>query len=165
MLSANKVWRFTYSGGTTPGATRLVFVTEVYDRGFRGYDFDRDGFRTFSARKVSDEWNVFAQVIDLDALPDKVDINDLQDDYEGDDYLVYRDLAVMVVVKDNRVVTAVEPRESLSLTYSNDKGTVVVTVDDFNPAVITTYTPEGVQVREQTQSLGSAGMVLAKVLT
>ena len=50
----NSVAKFTYNGGSNPGSTRTVIITDRQSDFFRAYDVDKGEPRTFSHDKVSD---------------------------------------------------------------------------------------------------------------
>jgi hypothetical protein len=166
MSRTNKVLRFEYDGGSTPGSTRLVFVTEDDGHLFRGWDFDREAFRAFAVRNVRGEAEVPAEIINALNLPNKVNDQQLIADYLDDGYLVYDNEGdTIVFVQDNRVEVVQEPHESIVLQYSTPSGSMSISIDDNDPATITTFDANGNQLKQETRNLGSAGMVLAKVLT
>ena len=43
---------FTYNGGTKPGNIRKVYLTQVRDGSFTGFDFTAKGYRQFSNSQV-----------------------------------------------------------------------------------------------------------------
>ena len=160
----NKVYRFNYSGGSDPNALRLVFLTGGNDRYLSGYDFDRKGFRSFSRDKLTNLEEVFAQVVVVDSLPDKVDVGELNADYRDDDYLTFENDAWLVAVKDNRVEPEPEPEETILISYSSANGTIVIEVDDDKPAIIKTYNADNALLSNTNRLLRSAGEIIRTIL-
>ena len=44
---------FTYNAGTKPGNIRKVYLTQVGDNSFTGYDFTAKGYRQFSNSQIA----------------------------------------------------------------------------------------------------------------
>ena len=165
-MQKHTVIRFDYSGGSNPGATRLVFLTDVamHAVAVKGYDFDREEFRNFRLDKMTNVDRVLAQVVEIDALPDRVDVRSLIDDYVDSGYLVYQDDDRFTCVLDNRVeVPSPSEGSLLLLTYSSSTGQVTVAIEGNGPADIKAYDSDGNPTWQNSLMLGSAQEVFDRL--
>ncbi len=123
----NKVIEFVYNGGSTPGKSRKVFVTEVDTQGFRGYDFTRNHVRRFLKSKTGRyAVDKTAKVIDVTALPSAIKVDTVERGLVTDGYEVHNEHPYLVGIK-------LPPKPSLtikggSMFISGPHGTLEVNI-------------------------------------
>ena len=117
-LYINDLVRFIYKGGSNPGSTRLVYITEEGDTYFRGYDFTKEDLRTFSYDKVNDlTWPKDAKFINVENFPGE--LNDPEvwaEKYQKEGYKTFVTGNDVVAVK---MPVLPKPRELRGYFHSN----------------------------------------------
>jgi hypothetical protein len=96
----NKVIEFVYNGGSTPGQSRKVFVTEVDSVGFSGYDFSRNHVRRFLKAKTGRySIDTTAKVVNVESLPSTVGPSTIERGLVADGFEVHNEYPYLVGVK------------------------------------------------------------------
>ena len=122
-LQVGSAITFKYNGGTNPGETRTVYVTEVYNHTISSYCFNRKGIRNFTIGKMSDIKFMSVSRLRTDVLPKNVD--NIVAGFEADGKIAYHDKT------RGEIITWTPPKYSLGwdgtiLTLTGPKGSVNV---------------------------------------
>lgn len=125
-MYSGDVVSFNYNGGSTPGATRRVYVKSVDGVLAYCWDFDTQDVRNF---KIDNITNVHfienVKIVDITELPKSVTASNIASAFKRDDYKTYCTSTSIIAIKNkptNQVVVNVFKR-------GDDEYSVFINVD------------------------------------
>jgi len=114
-LDIGMVVEFTYDSGSTPGAKRVVYITDFCgfaDKTVQGFDFTKSAMRNFSSASMRDITERQAKVVQRSQLPCGFDVGEVSTAFARDNNAVFVNDNVIVAVQlplvENKVEVLVE---------------------------------------------------------